>query len=108
MTKVQELSDNDFATSLDNDTTPALVDFSASWCQPCKALAPTIDTVSEEYQGRLRVYKVDIDSAPEAAAKYGIRSVPTCVFVRDGAEVGRFMGNLDLRSVKEHVEKALA
>ena len=83
-------------------------DFSASWCGPCKALAPTIDKVAGDYDGKIAVYKVDIDNAPDSAASFGIMSVPTCIFFRDGKEVDRFMGNLDLRTVKGHVDRVIA
>ena len=102
-----ELSDGNFQSTLQQATVPVLVDFSASWCGPCKALAPTIDKIAETYQGRMDVYKVDIDNAPDAAASLGIMSVPTCVFFRDGKEVDRFTGNADLKTVSGHVDRVL-
>lgn len=105
---VTELNDADFKSALESASTPVLVDFSASWCQPCKALAPTIEKVAGEYEGKMAVYKVDIDNAQETAASFGIMSVPTCIFFRDGKEVDRFMGNADLRTVKGHVDRVLA
>lgn len=104
---VTELNDKNFQSTLQSAKNPVLVDFSASWCQPCKALAPTIDKVAGEYKGRMDVYKVDIDNAQEAASTFGIMSVPTCIFFRDGKEVDRFMGNADLRTVKGHVDRVL-
>jgi thioredoxin 1 len=104
---VTELNDKNFQSTLQTAKVPVLVDFSASWCQPCKALAPTIDKVAGEYKGRMDVYKVDIDNAQEAASSFGIMSVPTCIFFRDGKEVERFMGNADLRTVKGHVDRVL-
>jgi thioredoxin 1 len=108
MAKVTELTDGNFKTTLDKAQTPVLVDFSASWCGPCKALAPTIDKVAAEYSGKLEVYKVDIDNAQETAATFGIMQVPTCIFFKSGKEVDRFYGNMDLRAVKGHVDKVLA
>ena len=105
---VTELTDADFKSTLDSAQTPILVDFSASWCGPCKALAPTIDKVAGDYDGKIAVYKVDIDNALDSAASFGIMSVPTCIFFRDGKEVDRFMGNLDLRTVKGHVDRVIA
>jgi len=105
---VQELSDDTFQSTLQSTKTPVLVDFSAGWCQPCKALAPTIDKVAVEYKGKIAVYKIDIDSAQDTAASLGIMSVPTCVFFKDGKEVDRFTGNVDLRTVKSHVDRVLA
>jgi len=105
MSQVRELTDGDFQSTLEGSPQPVLVDFSAEWCTPCKALAPTIDSVATEYDGRLAVFKVDIEQAPEAASRYGVTSVPTCIFFKEGREVDRFIGNQDLRSVKERVEK---
>ena len=104
---VTELTNGNFQTTLQQATVPVLVDFSASWCQPCKALAPTIDKVAGDYQGRMDVYKIDIDNAQDVAASLGIMSVPTCVFFRDGKEVERFTGNADLRTVTGHVDRVL-
>ncbi len=108
MSKVPELSDSDFKTTLQNAKTPVLVDFSATWCGPCKALAPTIDKVAADYAGKLAVYKVDIDAASDTASSFQIQSVPTCIFFKNGKEVSRFYGNQDLRAVKTHVDKVLA
>jgi thioredoxin 1 len=105
---VHELTDANFQSTLQAAKVPVLVDFSATWCQPCKALAPKIDQVAAEYKGRIDVYKVDIDNAQETAASFGIMSVPTCIFFRDGKEVDRFMGNPDLRTVKGQVDRVLA
>lgn len=107
MSEVKELTDAEFATTVNSTEVPVLVDFSASWCQPCKALAPTIDAVAKEYEGRLAVYKVDVDQARDTAVNYQIRGVPTCVFLKSGEEVDRFQGNLDLRQVKERVDKVV-
>lgn len=107
MSNVKELTDAEFARTLESSDLPVLVDFSATWCQPCKMLAPTIDTVAQDYSDKLSVFKVDIDVAPDAAAHFGIRGVPTVIFFKDGREVDRFVGNLDLRAIKERVEKVL-
>lgn len=105
---VTELSDANFQKTLQSAKVPVLVDFSASWCGPCKALAPTIDKVADDYKGKVDVYKIDIDSAQDTAASLGIMSVPTCIFFKDGKEVDRFTGNVDLRTVKGHVDRVLA
>ena len=108
MSNVRELSDNNFETTISGADRPVLVDFSATWCQPCKALAPTIDAVAKDYDGRLDVYKVDIDQAPSATSQFGISGVPTCIFFRSGKEVERFVGVEDLRGIKERVERVLS
>ena len=108
MSNVKELNDTNLESTLQGSQHPVLLDFSATWCAPCKALAPTIDAVASEYDGRLDVYQIDIDSAPQAANHFGISSVPTVIFFKCGKEVDRFIGNADLRSVKEKVDKVLA
>ncbi len=108
MSTVKELSDSDINDVVNQAEVPVLIDFSATWCGPCKALAPTIDKVAAEYGDRLAVYKVDIDQAPNATVNFGVRAVPTCLFFRGGEVVDRFQGNLDLRHVKEMVDKVLA
>ena len=108
MSHVRELNDSNFDSAVNDAANPVLVDFSATWCQPCKALAPTIDAVAKEYGGKLEVYKVDIDQAPNTSAHFGIAGVPTCIFFTGGKEVERFTGNRDLRFVKELVERVLS
>ncbi|MBI5852736.1 MAG: thioredoxin [Planctomycetes bacterium] len=107
MGNVKNLTDSDFDSTISGAKLPLLIDFSATWCGPCKALAPTIDSVAGDYKGRLEVYKVDIDEAEGASTRFGISSVPTCVFLRDGKEVDRFIGMLDVRSLKQRVERVL-
>jgi len=71
---------------------PVLVDFTATWCGPCKALAPIVDKIADEYQGKVKVGKLDIDDAPEIAQRYGIRSVPTVLVFKGGAKSGQHVG----------------
>ncbi len=108
MSNIKELTDDDLEGAVQNSELPVLIDFSATWCQPCKALAPTIDAVAKEYKGKINVFKVDIDQAANAVTQFGISGVPTCIFFKTGKEVDRFMGNLDLRSIKEKVEKVVS
>lgn len=88
----EHLKDEEFDGVVVAGDVPVLVDFSASWCGPCKALAPVIDKFAEEFKGKVRTCKVDIDEAPESTKKYGIRSVPTCVVFRDGKVKGMIVG----------------
>ena len=108
MSHVQELTAADFESAVQNSPVPVLVDFSAKWCQPCKVLAPTIEAIAQEYDGRLKVFKVDIDEAPEIASHYAILGVPTCIFFVDGQEKDRFSGAQDYRAIKERVEKIVS
>lgn len=69
-----------------------LVDFWATWCPPCRMLGPVVDALASEYQGRATVAKVNIDQSPKLASVFGVKSIPTIVFLRDGEEVQRFIG----------------
>lgn len=82
---------------------PVLVDFWATWCMPCRMLAPTIEEIAEEADGRAYVGKVNVDEEPQLALQYGVRSIPTLIFFRDGKEVGRMVGVQD----KEDIETEL-
>lgn len=108
MAAVEELSDTNFQEVVESSDVPVLVDFSATWCQPCKTLAPIIDEVAKEFEGRLLVRKIDIDQAKQTAIRFGIQGVPTCIFFRGGSEIDRFMGIEDLKQIRSRVEKVLA
>ena len=71
---------------------PVLVDFYATWCGPCKMLAPVLDEVAKRYEGRAKVVKVDIDESPELAQRFGVSAVPTLVLFKDGKVVQQVMG----------------
>ena len=71
---------------------PAMVDFGAEWCGPCKALVPIIEEMASEYEGKAVIGKVDVDSAPGIAGKYGIRNVPTVIFIKNGEVVDKQVG----------------
>ena len=71
---------------------PAVVDFGAEWCGPCKALSPIIDEMAIEYEGRAIIGKVDVDVAPGIAAKYGVRNIPTVIFVKNGELADKHVG----------------
>lgn len=97
------------ATNFDDETkagSPILVDFWAEWCGPCKALAPTIDKLAEEYASKITVAKVDIDANPGIPAKYGIRGIPTVMLFKDGQQVDLFVGNNPTK-VREMVQRAV-
>ncbi|WP_437732344.1 thioredoxin [Sorangium sp. So ce1335] len=71
---------------------PVLVDFTATWCAPCKALAPLVDKLADEFQGKVKVGKLDIDAAPDLAKQYGVRSIPTCILFKGGINAKQQVG----------------
>ncbi len=86
--KVRILNDTNFEQEVLRSDIPVLVDFTATWCGPCKALAPIIDQLADELDGKVKVGKVDVDDAPITAGKYGVRGVPTVMVFRDGQRTG--------------------
>jgi len=84
---------------LDSDQ-PVLVDFWATWCGPCKAMAPAIDKLAEEMAGQVKVVKVDIDTNPSVASQFGVMSIPSFIIFKGGAEVGRKMGMMSFDDLK--------
>ncbi len=84
-----------------------LVDFWASWCMPCKMLAPVIDRLAEAYEGRVVVGKVDVDAEPDLAARYHVQSIPNVVIFRDGEPVGNLIGARPYEAFTEELDKVL-
>lgn len=87
-----EINDANFEELVLQADKPVLVDFWAEWCGPCRMVAPIVQELSEDYAGRLVVGKVDVDSNPGIAAKFGIRNIPTILFFKDGAVVDKHVG----------------
>lgn len=85
------ITDKNFEEVIKGDL-PVLVDFSASWCGPCKMMSPIIEELSNEYEGKIVIGKMDVDSNVETPAKYGIRSIPTLLFFKNGEIVDRLVG----------------
>lgn len=103
-----ELTDANFQEEVLHSDKPVLVDFSATWCGPCRQLSPLIDDLAKEYAGRIKVGKVDIDQSQEVAGKYGIMSVPTVLFFKGGQKIDTLVG-LNAKSVyKAKIEGLVA
>jgi len=92
MANLKELTEKEFKTEVLESSTPVLVDFWAPWCGPCRRVAPLVEELAQQYVGRLKVCKVDVDQNQELAAGYGINSIPTLMIFKDGDVVDRFVG----------------
>lgn len=104
---ITNVSDSDFEAEVLNSETPVLVDFWATWCGPCKAIAPLIEDVAEDYQGRVKVVKVDVDSSQKTAVNYSIRSIPTLMVFKDGKVHAQQMGAVPKGQITRLVDNAL-
>lgn len=91
MSLLQLTIDNFSQEVLESDI-PVLVDFYADWCGPCKMLAPVVDEIANEYEGKVKVVKLNIDEANEIATKYSVMSIPTLIFFQDGNNVNKIVG----------------
>lgn len=107
MSAALEVNDGTFEQEVVKSATPVLVDFFATWCGPCKAVAPVLDEIGKELAGKLKVVKVDIDNSGEVTASFGITSVPTLVLVKGGKEVGRILGAAPKRELMSKIQPLL-
>jgi thioredoxin 1 len=89
---VKVFDQNNFEAEVLKSDQPVLVDFTATWCGPCKALAPIVEKLADEFEGKVRVGKLDIDASPGITQKYGVRSVPTVLVFKGGQKIGQHVG----------------
>ncbi|MCE2928424.1 MAG: thioredoxin [Candidatus Caenarcaniphilales bacterium] len=100
----EEIKDSNFDTEVLQSSIPVLVDFWAPWCGPCRMLAPTIDQLATEYQGKVKIVKLNTDENPDSAIKFRISSIPNLIIFKDGKPVDQLIGAVD----KGRIEEALA
>jgi len=108
MSTAKETTTPSFDADVLTSKLPVLVDFWATWCGPCKMMAPVIDTIAETHKDTLVVYKVNVDTQPALAAQYQITAIPTLVVFKQGVVVDRFIGYSTLASLEESLKKHLA
>ena len=100
-------TDGNFEEEVINSSIPVLVDFWAEWCAPCKMIAPTVDEIAKEFDGKLKVGKVDVDSNPKVSSKYQIRSIPSIVFFKNGKVTDQIVGAVPKVKIMSKIETIL-
>jgi len=104
---VIELNDANFQQEVLESSSPALVDFWAEWCMPCKMIAPVIEDIAKEYAAKIKVGKIDTDANREISMKFGISAIPTLLFFKDGQVVKKFVGLQQKADLKKAIDELL-
>lgn len=99
-----QFTDANFKTEVIESDMPVLVDFYADWCGPCKMIAPYVAELAEEYQGVVKIGKLNVDSEPNTAAQYRVMSIPTLIFFNNGQPVDTIVGAVPKKSLQEKIE----
>ena len=105
---VIEFNDQNFDSDVLEAGTPVLVDFWAVWCGPCKAIAPIVEEIANDFSGKVKVGKMDVDRNNQVAMQYGIRSIPTLLVFNNGEVVDQVIGNVGKESIESMLNKALS
>jgi len=108
MAKIAQVSDGDFEAEVLRSDLPVLVDFWAPWCGPCKSIAPVIEELAGQYEGRLKVAKLNVDENPMTPSRYGVRGIPNLIILRGGAVKEQIVGAVSKTRLVEAIERALA
>jgi|TARA_B110000196_G_C20787320_1_gene493898 thioredoxin 1 len=107
MAHPEPVTDNDFKEKVIDSSTPVLVDFWADWCGPCKMVAPIVDELAEEFDGKVKFAKVDVDTNPQTSVTFGIRSIPSLLVFKDGKVIDQIVGAVPKAVLKKRLEAAL-
>ena len=102
------LTDTNFAKEVLESDLPVLVDYWAPWCGPCRMVAPVIEELAKEYQNKIRIGKINIDENPETPTKYGVMSIPTLMFFKNGRVANQIAGALNKSELKKKIEENLS
>ena len=104
---VKPMTDANFEKEVMQSTTVSLVDFWAEWCGPCRSLAPTIDSIADQFQGKLNVFKMNVDENPATPGRFHVRGIPTLILVKNGQVVDQLVGNQPKDVILQAVQKHL-
>jgi len=107
MAQVINVTDDTFQQEVLHSPIPVIVDFWATWCAPCRIIAPIVEEIAKEYDGKLKVCKLDVDNNPNTAITYGVRSIPTLLYFKDGKVVGTTIGAVGKSKIMEQIAKLL-
>ena len=102
-----EVSDNNFAQEIEQSQGVSIVDFWAAWCGPCQIIGPIVEELADEYSGKVKVGKLDVDANPQTAFKFNVRSIPSILFFKDGAHVDTVVGAVPKTALVSTLEKHL-
>ena len=105
---VAQVTDSDFESQVLQSSVPVLVDFYADWCGPCKIIAPTMESLSKEYAGKVKFVKINVDNNQETATKYDIMSIPTAMIFQNGNIADTIIGAYPAASYRQHIDRALS
>ncbi len=107
MSDVLQVTDENFEEEIINSEMPAMVDFWAEWCGPCKMVSPLVEELAQEYKGKIKVASMDVDGNRQTPAKFGIRNIPTLIFFKGGEVANTLIGAYPKSHIEEELKKLL-
>jgi thioredoxin 1 len=107
MASIQQVGDDNFDAEVIRAQLPVLIDFWAPWCGPCRAIAPLVEELAEQYQGRLKVAKMNVDENPATPSRYGVRGIPNLLLIKDGTVKDQIVGAVPKAKLVDAIEKVL-
>ncbi len=105
---VLKITDDNFETEVAKSPVPALVDFWAEWCGPCRLMGPILDEIAPLYKGKLKVGKLNVDDNQATPTRFGVMNIPTMIFLKSGKEVTRFVGSMSKGDLQKKIDATLA